>query len=245
MSIEEKLVTIAENEQKVYEAGQKAEYDRFWDDFQENGNRKIYFYAFSGSAWTQETLKPKYTIRPKPVGANTQTSTGIFAYCGWQSNKPIDFSVLDIDLSNCTIGTMLFANANASKIVVDLSTFTNLSQAFLANNGGNFESINLKVSELCTSLSSAFGYNLARSIIFTDDSVIAASIDFSTVTKSLSVESLKSVINALKNFTGTDKEYTRTVKFRDEHWATLDADSTPPSGDTWKNYVYNNLCWNY
>ena len=38
MSIEEKIETIAKNVPEVYEAGKQAEYDRFWDEYQENGN---------------------------------------------------------------------------------------------------------------------------------------------------------------------------------------------------------------
>lgn len=60
MSIADKLTQIAENEQKVFDAGKKAEYDRFWDALQENGNRINYEYAFGGRGWTAETFKPKY-----------------------------------------------------------------------------------------------------------------------------------------------------------------------------------------
>lgn len=62
MNIAEKLTTIAENEQKVYDAGKKAEYDMFWDNFQENGNRGSYGYGFNGLGWTDENFKPKYDI---------------------------------------------------------------------------------------------------------------------------------------------------------------------------------------
>ena len=34
MSIADKLTTIAENEQKVYDAGAKSEHDKFWDSYQ-------------------------------------------------------------------------------------------------------------------------------------------------------------------------------------------------------------------
>ena len=64
MSVADKLVIIAENEQKVYEAGQKTEYDRFWDVYQDNGKRVSYSGAFYGSGWTDETFKPKYDIVP-------------------------------------------------------------------------------------------------------------------------------------------------------------------------------------
>lgn len=59
MSISDKLATIAENEQKVYEAGQKSEYNRFWNSFQNNGERRGYRNAF-GAIWTDEMFKPKY-----------------------------------------------------------------------------------------------------------------------------------------------------------------------------------------
>ncbi len=40
--------------------GKQAEYDAFWDAFQENGNRKVYNYSFTG--WTDEIYNPKYPI---------------------------------------------------------------------------------------------------------------------------------------------------------------------------------------
>lgn len=80
MSIAEKLQTIAENEQRVYdagfaagqnagsgydegfEAGKQAEYDRYWDAYQQNGVVKSYQYSFAGNGWNDETFKPKYDI---------------------------------------------------------------------------------------------------------------------------------------------------------------------------------------
>ena len=67
MNIAEKLQTIAENESKVYkagqEAGQKAERDNFWDVFQNYGNTRNYYQAFSYDKFTDETYNPKYDIR--------------------------------------------------------------------------------------------------------------------------------------------------------------------------------------
>ena len=67
MTSAEKLMKIAENELKVFQEGKKSQYDEFWDNFQENGNRTVYVSCF-GSGWTADTLKPKYTI--KPINAN-------------------------------------------------------------------------------------------------------------------------------------------------------------------------------
>lgn len=58
----EKLVYIAENQQKIYDAGRQAEYDAFWDAVQQNGNRTDYANAFIW--WGCEDLNPKYKIVP-------------------------------------------------------------------------------------------------------------------------------------------------------------------------------------
>lgn len=64
MSISEKLITIAENEQRVYEKGKQTEYDRFWDTFQNKGSRTSYLYAFAYGNFDSNTFKPKYDIVP-------------------------------------------------------------------------------------------------------------------------------------------------------------------------------------
>lgn len=43
-----------------FDAGKQAEYDSFWDAYQQNGNRTSYVYAFAGQAWTDEIYNPKY-----------------------------------------------------------------------------------------------------------------------------------------------------------------------------------------
>lgn len=62
MKILEKISKIKENQQKVYEAGKKAEHDKFWDTLQDNGNRTNYNSAFAAPYWTEELFKPKYDM---------------------------------------------------------------------------------------------------------------------------------------------------------------------------------------
>lgn len=73
MTIDEKvakqLATIAQNEQKVYNAGieqgKQAAYVTFWDSFQQNGTRNSYRYAFYSQGtniWTDALYNPKYPI---------------------------------------------------------------------------------------------------------------------------------------------------------------------------------------
>ncbi len=42
--------------------GGKSFYDEFWDDYQINGTRRDYNYAFFGHGWTEKTFKPKYPL---------------------------------------------------------------------------------------------------------------------------------------------------------------------------------------
>ena len=62
MNIAEKLTVIAENEQKVYEAGKQAECNEFWDNFQNYGNRTEYKHAFRTSCWNDDIYNPKYPL---------------------------------------------------------------------------------------------------------------------------------------------------------------------------------------
>ena len=60
MSIAEKFEKITD---AVYEKGKKDEYDKFWDNFQDYGNRKAYgTYLFYGKKWNDGTFYPKYDL---------------------------------------------------------------------------------------------------------------------------------------------------------------------------------------
>ena len=80
-----------------------------------------------------------------------------------------------------------------------------------------------------------------KHIIF--EGVIGSSIDFS-YSPSLTVESMKSVILHLKDYSGTSNEFSHSIKFTENRWNALEADSTSPNGSTWKDYV-DSLGWNY
>lgn len=76
MSIANKLATIAENEQKVFDAGKKAEYDAFWDAYQDNGNPLDYTYAFAGGRWRENSFHPKYDL----VAIKGNSANSMFYY---------------------------------------------------------------------------------------------------------------------------------------------------------------------
>lgn len=69
MNIADKLVTIAENEQKVYDAGKKAQYDLFWDTIQNKGGIRDHTYLFYN--FPGELFNPKYNFRATYSTTNT------------------------------------------------------------------------------------------------------------------------------------------------------------------------------
>lgn len=119
MTPAEKLQKIAENEQKVYDAGRasgvaqgteegyaigyaegkQAEYDAFWDAFQNNGNADDYTYAFSHGKWLGESYNPKYTIK-------VSYGNGLF------QNSILTDTKVAVDISGAYQYYYLFTNAS-------------------------------------------------------------------------------------------------------------------------------------
>ena len=100
MSIAEKLQTIAENEQKVYEAGKQAEWSEFWDNYQNRGEAISYNNAFSYNKFSKETYKPKYNIK---VSSGSTTAQFMF-----RDNSLITDTLVDIDVSEPSQFTQAF-----------------------------------------------------------------------------------------------------------------------------------------
>ena len=104
MSIADKLQTIADNEQNVYNSGKKAEYDRFWDEYQKNGKRADYTNAFS-YGWNDKAYNPKYNI-------NTAGSNMLYIY---QSTEITDTKI-NIKVANGTARRMFYSATNLKTI---------------------------------------------------------------------------------------------------------------------------------
>ena len=118
MTTAEKLQTIAENEQKVYEAGIQAEYDNFWDNFQNYGARSSYSYGFNSSCWNDKIFKPKYDLVTGYDGATRMFERtgitdlrGILEKCG-----------VTLNVANGGNMTNMFANSAVTRLpTIDIS----------------------------------------------------------------------------------------------------------------------------
>ena len=201
MTTSEKLTTVANNIPAIYNAGfengVKSEYDRFWDNFQQGGNRTNYRYAFAGPCWTKETLKLRYPIKIVDTSTTSRRCMYMFAYFNSGGAEPFDMTELcaKIDFSEATSIQNLFNNACAENITVDASKAINCSGAFATSDGGNLNNITLTVSDACTTFTNAFANTRLTNLTITEGSQIAATIDLKSCP--LTKTSIDSVYNAL------------------------------------------------
>lgn len=126
MSIAEKLTTVAENVPKVYEAGQQAERDNFWDVFQNKGRANGYIYAFSYNRFSDKTYNPTYNI----VASSSNSALNNVFY---NTNTITDTKVA-IDARNTNSISGLFYNASGiktvRKLIVDSGVINGGNNAF-------------------------------------------------------------------------------------------------------------------
>lgn len=181
------------------ENGRQAEYDRFWDNYQDYGNRTNYGYGFCAIGWNNETFKPKYTIYGGNYCFYTMNQTTPF-----DGSNAVDFKDIPLDCSNLKTATYMFANCNCKNITVDLSNCTSLLYTFLLSGGGFLDGINLKVSENLTTVTNAFNNTWTlKKLRFTEDSVIACNGFNFSWSSNLTQASILSILNALKDYSGT------------------------------------------
>lgn len=190
MSIAEKLVTIAENEQKVYDAGKKAEYDAFWDVYQTNGTTANYAYKFAGSGWTNKNFKPKYDF------GDMDTATYMFAGSGIADLSNLPRMNILWTAQYMFLGNTRISHIGEIEIKEATCTLTSMFQ-----NASKLITIDLLKVLPDNAYSNAFtGCSALENITFDGD--IGNSINFSACTK-LNHDSLMSIINHLKDFSGT------------------------------------------
>ena len=210
------------------EGGTDSYYDTLWDSLQNYGNRTNLNNAFNG--WGNGgVIRPKYSIRP------TQAEY-MFSNVGNGGDLVEQFNDCDItlDFSNCQRMNYCFSGSTFTRLgIIDLSVATGrTAQVF----GGmsNLITIDKVVVVANNALTSTFQNATALQNV-TFEGEIGQNVNFQW--SPLSVASMKSVIDCLKSYAGTDNEFTYSVKFTEECWAALEADSTAPDGGTWQDYV--------
>lgn len=203
MSIAEKLVTVAENQQRVYDAGKQAEWSAFWDAFQSTNGGKVrtdYSYAFYsgiGCGWNATNFKPKYDLRPTNAAYMFyQFSSGYVA----SLTDMLEQAGVVLDTSQCINHNRMFANSPVSEIPhIDLTKSTTVEYLF-------YSCLYLEKAEITLAENTVPNYYNA----FTHCQKLRDLTINGTVDKALSLAqspnltttSVQSVIDSLKDLTG-------------------------------------------
>lgn len=122
MSIAEKLTTIAENEQKVYNSGREMGQDDVWDALQDFGRRTVYNRGFN--YWSGKNFKPKYPMQAVSLEY-------AFAYFAYNDEETVDLRGIDLDTSKCTSFNYMCNFANVSAFgTIDTTAATTINNIF-------------------------------------------------------------------------------------------------------------------
>jgi hypothetical protein len=223
----------------VRKAGEKNGLAMFWNGVSANGTRENYYYAFFYWDMCTGILNCPITIQPKSANYMFQRVAGGADLVEAEKNGGVKF-----DFSMCTSLDNTFRDSNFLKVgVVDGTSADALDTLFFCSlrTSSYIQWVEKLIVKETHTFSNTFRYNVAlKHIIF--EGTIGTSLDLKE-SSLLDVESAKSIINCLKNYSGTDSEYAYTVSLSGDVWTALNADSTPPSGNTWQDYVYS-LGWN-
>ena len=238
MSIAEKLTTIAENEQKVYDKGAEDASIRFWNGFTENRQRLTYTKAFQYTDFSGMTipngliLSDSYLICPSMFQN----------YSGTTLPMGIDMSNVNLDRSKAqTPSYRWFQDSELLKYLYDMNLTATDYYNFAFAHCYELETIEMIRSNQASDFSNAFEECYAlKNIAF--EGVIGKDINFAE-SSLLTIESMKNIISHLADYS-VENTHIYTVTVTDACWEALEADSTAPDGTTWREYVQNSLGWN-
>lgn len=228
MSIAEKLTTIAENEQKVYEAGKKADRSEFYDAYISGGMRN----AFSGTSWNKKTF---YPTRDFLAG------TYCFQYHNWWAGDLYDLAAR---MEECGVKftavdpTQTFMYAHITRVPkLDSSSFITTLADRTFHDARFLVTIDEWIlGERTAGFANSF-YNCTALKNITVSGVIPSTINFSPCP--LTVESLKSIISCLKDYS-TQTPFTQTLTLKDSCKTALQADTETVEFNG-QSYTYFNL----
>lgn len=217
MSIAEKFEIIAD---EVYAKGKKDEYDKFWDAYQDYGNRTKYpSYSFYGAGFNANNFYPKYDIKPQGSCINL--------FYAWETTnislkQRLEECGVKLDTSKVTSFTQAFNYSKFTELpIIDLSSMTSAASSIFSNNYGSLKTIEKLIVSENTAIGSWFGQycqNLTNLIV---EGTIAKSGFNVQYQKKLTTASLLSILKALSlNITATT-----TITFSTVHQSIIETDT--------------------
>lgn len=179
------------------EQGKQSQYDEFWDNLQNFGKKTTYAYFFRGTAF--EFIRPKYKVK---AGGNDGVPQLCFSCPNLKKIEAEYFDLSGLPNSASSQG-LYYAFGSCPKLEeiedIGIPPLKRCDYAFAWSN--KLHTIAKIRPDENTAFANAFqGCSALMHIIV--DGVIAKAVNFQDCTK-LSHDSLMSIINALKDFSGT------------------------------------------
>ncbi len=202
--LENRIDTLSEKLDDATEA--YTSYNEFWDIYQRNGARTDYGHAFAGLGWTTTTFKPKYDI-------NVTNAQYIFASATDVPDMAAHLESLGRTLSfaECTsFAYMLYWSGKIARLgVIDTRSATSVDNMIYGAPGLiTIDKIILK-DDGSQSLKNIF-HSAAKLANITFEGTIGYNgVNFPC--NNLTVDSLLSIIAALKDYSDSGSTYTCTL----------------------------------
>lgn len=222
MSIAEKFEVIAD---EVYEKGKKDEYDKFWDNFQNYGNRTNYIYAFQRGGFNFENFYPKYDIIP--IGNSNYMfynwKVAVGKYVGSLKQRLEECGV-ELNTSQCTNLGAAFAYGGFTELpTIDLSNLTETSTMIFAYNYGYLKTIEKIIMSENTVISPSWFAEAFGLENLTIEGTIGQNNFSVKDCKKLSVASLLSILTALSKDQSIASG--KSVTFSTVHQSVIEGDA--------------------
>lgn len=206
---------MSEKINEVYEKGKSDErqtkYDEFWDEYQHNGERLKYEFAFAGDGWSDENFRPKYDIVCSQIQQTFSVNgitdlIGILDKCGvkldtsrltsvsyiMQGNlSTINFPSIDLTALQGNPNYLFYGNSSL-KVIEKVLLKSDGSQAFTNFSFGANEALEEIRFE---GVIGQNGLNLQWSTLLSHDSIVSIINALSTTTSGLSVTLSKTAVN--------------------------------------------------
>ena len=206
MSIEQALAKIAENQPKIYNAGKQKQLKDFWDSFQVNGTKTDYHYAFAGTGWKEATFKPQHDIITSAYGAY-----GMFFNnnIGGSLKQMLNNQNVTLDTSAAEHFTNMF-DGSAFTELPTINMINGIATGYAFSACSKLVTIEKIISSERTNWNSTSFYNCIALTNVVFEGIIAKSITLENSTL-LTVDSVVSLFNALKDLTDTSLSYAVTL----------------------------------
>lgn len=208
-----------------------------WAASQCDGSRTDYQMTYQYQTFSADTFLPQFNF-------NVTAANHMFYKATDRSGNGLNMTQIEkqqgisLDFSNCaTLARAFASNLFCELNVVDLSSATNTTQTFAGNSYKTLKKINKLIFSEDTVIASDMFVNASELEEVICAGVIASSISFQW-SKNLTAKSARSVLLALKDFSGTSKAQTVKVTIPAVAWESLNSTYETPNGEAdWQQYA--------